>query len=266
LQWSEMKENAMLSTSSKDGGARLALNCLKTLADNYKNDLEIHVAGHSAGSIFNAHLVQLLTTKGKITSGTLKGVNGFGLRIATCTLWAPACTMDLFKETYLPSISNKTIGRFALFILNKQAELDDNCGKIYNKSLLFLVSNAFEKRFRIPIFRPDGEAILGMQKFVEKDADLSKLFASGKADLVLSPNNEPVNSINHSTANTHGSFDDDIPTATALLIRILSAESENKNVEKAVLKAEDFKFRSSASSLKDRREELSFMVPGTSNR
>ncbi|HSB94753.1 MAG TPA: C1 family peptidase [Flavitalea sp.] len=266
LQWSEMKENAMLSTCSKDGGARFALDCLKALADEYPNELEIHVAGHSAGSIFNAHLVQLLTTKGKISTGSLKGIPGLGLRIATCTLWAPACTMDLFKETYLPSINNKTIGRFALFILNNKAELDDNCGKIYNKSLLFLVSNAFEKRFRIPIFRPDGEAILGMQKFVEKDTTLSKLFTTGKADLILSPNNQPVNSVNHSTANTHGSFDDDIPTATSLLRRILGGETGKAGVEKAVIEAEDFKFRSSASSLKDRREELSIMVPGTGGR
>ena len=95
---------------------------------------------------------------------------------------------------------------------------------------------------------------------------LSKLFSTGKADLILSPNNQPVNSVNHSTANTHGSFDDDIPTATSLLRQILGGESEKAGVEKAVIKAEDFTFRSSASSLKDRREELSIMVPGTGGR
>ena len=175
----------------KPGGARLALDYIKALADKYKDEFEIHIAGHSAGSIFHAPLVQLLTAKGKITEGYLKGNTGFGLTVSSCTLWAPACTVDLFKKCYLPAINDNTINRFALFILNNQAENDDNCGKIYNKSLLYLVSNAFEKRFRIPLFRPDGESILGMQKFVQKDEELTNLFQNGKADLVLSPNDEP---------------------------------------------------------------------------
>jgi hypothetical protein len=137
LQWDEMKENAMLATTSKTGGARQVITYIKALAEQYKNDLEIHIAGHSAGSIFHAPLIQLLTAKGKISDGPLKGATGFGLRVATCTLWAPACTMDLFKTSYLPAIKNNSIRRFALFILNDETEKDDNCGKIYNKSLLY---------------------------------------------------------------------------------------------------------------------------------
>ncbi len=246
LQWDEMKENALLATTSKTGGARLALQSLKSLCDKYNGDIEIHVAGHSAGAIFHAPLVQLLTANGKITDGILKGNTGFGLQVSTCTLWAPACTVELFKSNYLPSIKNNSIKRFALFILNDKTERDDNCAKIYNKSLLYLVSDAFENRFRIPVFRPDGEPVLGMQKFVDKDPDLTKLFSTKKADLVLSPNAEPVNSINHSTSTAHGAFDDDIPTVTATLARILNT----------VPPASDFSFASSSSSLKDRRSEL----------
>ncbi len=246
LQWDEMKENAILSTTSKTGGARRALAYIKELANQYKDDFEIHVVGHSAGSIFHAPLLQLLTSKGKIKNGPLKGTTGYGLSVLTCTMWAPACTVDLFKTCYLPAIKTKDIVKFALFILNDQAENDDNCAKIYNKSLLYLVSNAFETRFRIPLFRPDGEAILGMQKFIEKDDELSKLFKSKNADLVLSPNANPEGSTTHSTSTAHGAFDDDIPTVKATLARILDA----KTVEN------DFKFSSSASSLKDRRSQL----------
>ncbi|MEO6230573.1 MAG: C1 family peptidase [Ferruginibacter sp.] len=246
LQWDEMKENAILSTTSKTGGARLALAHIKDLANKYNNDFEIHVVGHSAGSIFHAPLLQLLTSKGKIKDGPLKGTTGYGLPVLTCTMWAPACTVELFKTCYLSAIKNKAIEKFALFILNDEAENDDNCAKIYNKSLLYLVSNAFEKRFRIPLFRPDGEAILGMQKFIEKDPELAALFKGKNAELVLSPNANPEGSTTHSTSTAHGAFDDDIPTVKATLARILNA----KTVEN------DFTFSSSASSLKDRRGQL----------
>jgi len=248
LQWDEMKENALLATTAQNGGARLALACIKTLADTFKQSFEIHIAGHSAGSIFHAPLVQLLTAKGKITEGILQGSVGLGLTVSTCTLWAPACTVALFKDCYLPAINNGSIKKYAQFILDDETEKNDNCAKIYNKSLLYLVSNAFEKRFRIPLFRPEGEAILGMQKFVDKDADLIALFDihTGKADLVLSPNSNTANSINHSTSTAHGDFDDDIPTVKATLARVLDVEQST----------EVFRFASSASSLKDRRTEL----------
>lgn len=247
LQWDEMRENALLATTGKTGGARLSLDYIKGLSEKYKDAFEIHIAGHSAGSIFHAPLVRLLTMNGKIDEGYLKGFTGLGLKISSCTLWAPACTMDLFKMAYLPSINDSTIERFSLFVLTDQAENDDNCADIYHKSLLYLVSNAFEKRYRIPVFRNDGEAILGMQKFLNKDEDLSELFKSKKADLILAPNSEKEGSPNHSTAASHGDFDDDKPTVKATLARILNTENTLEN----------FVFSSSASSMKNRRTQLS---------
>src|SRR3972149_381372 len=55
--WSEMKENALRATTQDKGGARLVLTELaKLLAADPAWD--IHVAGHSAGGIFMAPLVQ----------------------------------------------------------------------------------------------------------------------------------------------------------------------------------------------------------------
>ncbi len=247
LQWDEMKQNAMLATTAKNGGVQLILNSIKALAARFPDDFEIHVIGHSAGSIFHAPLVRLLTATGTIDEGYLKGSKGLGLKIASCILWAPACTVDLFKQAYLPAVNQEAIGRLALFILTDQAENDDNCGGIYHKSLLYLVSNAFEKRFRIPVFRNDGEPIIGMRKFIQKDPELSALFSQGKADLVLAPNSEPDGSPAHSTATHHGDFDDDIATVTAALARILNREASREN----------FVFSSSASSMKDIRRQLS---------
>ncbi len=47
-----------------------------------------------------------------------------------------------------------------MFTLTDKAEQDDNCVNIYNKSLLYLVSNAFEDKQHIPLIS-DGEPLLG---------------------------------------------------------------------------------------------------------
>ncbi|MBX3256999.1 MAG: C1 family peptidase [Chitinophagaceae bacterium] len=238
LQWDEMKENARLATEAAKGGVRLALDHVIKLAKKYKDNFEIHLIGHSAGSILLAHLVQYLT-------GTKKASGGLGGSVASCTLWAPACTIELFNETYLPGINNKKIDRFAVFNLTDEAERDDNCARIYNKSLLYLVSNAFEKKERIPVFR-DGIPLLGMDKFIKGDKELDALFKSGKADLILAPNSAKEGSPDHSTCTTHGEFDDDQATVNAALSRILDTGSAHSS----------FDFNRSASSLKDRRDFL----------
>ncbi len=245
LQWDEMKENAFAATTSKTGGAKLVAQYVAKLAKEYGKDFEIHIAGHSAGCIFQAPLIQLLTAKNKITSGPLKGNTGMGLKISSCTLWAPACTADVFKAFYLPSIKNKNISRFALFALTDKAEKDDQCAQIYHKSLLYLVSNAFEILERIPIFR-DGIPIIGMEKFINNDPELLALFKTGNADLVLAPNNAPAGSADRSTAQAHGDFDDDNATVTATLARIL----------KATFDKNDFVFNPSQSSLRNTRNQL----------
>lgn len=220
-EWSEMKENALLATVGKNGGARIVANALVSLVK--EQGVELHVVGHSAGSIFHAPLLQYLVSEGDIRSGPLAKarLKGLGLPVASCALWAPACTVELFKETYLPAMQSGKVNRFSLFSLTDKAEQDDNCAHIYNKSLLYLVAHAFEEKARIPLFRPDGEPILGMAKSIEADVDLLSLFKGGKADWVTSPNNEPVGSNNASAARHHGDFDNDEATVRATLARIV---------------------------------------------
>jgi hypothetical protein len=83
------------------------------------------------------------------------------------------------------------------------------------------VAHAFEDQARIPLFRPDGEPLLGMQKFVAADAALKALFKGGKAEWVLAPNNAPEGAVAASGAKHHGDFDDDDATVKATLARIL---------------------------------------------
>jgi len=232
-----MKENAHLATVDPEGGARLTLQFLAELMEKEPN-VEIHVAGHSAGSIFHSYLLQYLTTKGKIKAGPLQGTQGLGKKVTSCTLWAPGIRIQEFKETYLPSIKNGNIERFSLYTLKDGAEQDDHCGNIYHKSLLYLVSNALEKKIE--------EEILGMEKFVKGDQDLEALFKSENIQWIRSPNNYRLRGA--SKASHHGDFDDDKPTLISTLVTILNSEEG--------VKPDLFEFKRSSSSLGDRRRQL----------
>lgn len=223
-QWKEMKENALLATTSSHGAARTMAQHLAALIGQDPS-IEVHVAGHSAGSIFHAPLVQLLATAGQIDTGPLRHKEGYGIPISSLTLWAPACTVQLFKESYLTPIQQGQVQRFALYTLTDNTEQDDHCANIYHKSLLYLVSHAFEDKPRIPLFR-DGEGILGMAKFVENDPDLSKLWKASAHEWIQTPNQEPQGSPKASTARHHGDFDDDTPTVLGLLARITGAAAK----------------------------------------
>lgn len=223
LAWDEMKENALAATRREHGGARLVVHYVRELA---RQGVEIHVVGHSAGSILLAPFVQLLAEA--------------GVTVASCTLWAPACTIDLFQECYRPAIDDGLIERFALFTLTDKAEQDDDCAGIYHKSLLYLVSHAFERRLRNPLIPITGEAslpaagipILGMEWWLTRDRRTRNYFqridgaagapaAEPRAVWILAPNTFAAGSRNASTAQRHGEFDDDAATVKATLARVL---------------------------------------------
>ncbi|BCG49009.1 Cysteine protease [Citrifermentans bremense] len=226
--WSEMKQNALSAGTGEEGGARIVLEQIRKLPA----DVEIHLVGHSAGSIFHAPVVE--------------GLAKMGRPIKSCTLWAPACTTELFKKSYLPSIDSGQIARFALFTLNDKAEQCDNCGRIYNKSLLYLVSNAFEAEPHIPLFR-DGVPLLGLERSIESDSRLRDLFSGKNADWVRAPNDLKDSPFDYSTARHHGDFDDDQATVKASLARMLG---------KTELKGE-FSFEVTKSSSRQRRANIS---------
>lgn len=231
-QWAEMSENAIAATTNTKGGARIVIQALKSLLAADPN-IEIHVAGHSAGSIF----------MGPITKELAKFTN-----ITTCHLWAPACTTDFFKKHYLPLLkgSDRSIREFALYTLTDSAERDDHCAHIYNKSLLYLVSKALEKEYHPLQWGWQGAPLLGMEKFIRADKEISGLFANQSATWILSPNSE-TDPLKASKSISHGSFDDDKPTVRGLLTRIVGSSSASTS---------PLAFASSASASKDKRLAL----------
>src|SRR5690606_34836833 len=93
-----------------------------------------------------------------------------GTDFKTFQLMAPAMTVELFKKAVMPVVKKGNCPHPELFVLSDQAERDDTVGP-YGKSLLYLVSNAFEGR--------RGTPILGMQRYVTK--------VGGKQDPALDP-------------------------------------------------------------------------------
>lgn len=136
--WSEMKENAGRAT--EDGHALFVLAMHLAELRNQIPDLEIHLIGHSAGSIVLGHLLDLL----QVSEHS---------KVASCTLYAPACTVPFANQYYGKAIKNGVLNQrdFYIHVLSNERELDDNVAHIYRKSLLMLVSRALERFHKMPI-------------------------------------------------------------------------------------------------------------------
>lgn len=236
LAWEQMKGNARGATQA-NGGALLALRHLVALRQAMP--LRLHIVGHSAGAIFQAGVVRWLAAQGQA--------------IDTCTLWAPACTMEVFRQDYLPAIEDGTIGRFSLFALDDAAEQEDHCARVYNKSLLYLVSRSFEES----AFGP-GTPLLGMANWIAASAELRALAELGKAEVILSPNRLPRGDPGAAEAREHGAFDDDRNTVLATLHRVLAAgaAAAPATAAAAAAAAPDIRFFRSGSTLRTQREQV----------
>jgi peptidoglycan hydrolase-like protein with peptidoglycan-binding domain len=134
--WSEMKENAELAAESGRGGDLLT-DALHSLASSWGDKFELHLMGHSAGSIILGRLLGNLAQKNLTAS--VKSVH----------LYAPACTVAFANRNYAPQAD--IMSKLHLDILADQREQDDNVAYIYQKSLLYFVSNALEADLRMPI-------------------------------------------------------------------------------------------------------------------
>lgn len=144
--WSEMKENAELASHSGRGGDLLA-EALNQLAKTWGENFELHLIGHSAGSIMLGRMLERL--KQKDLADHVRSVH----------LYAPACSVGFANRYYAPH--EDIMQRLYLHLLSDRRERNDNVGQIYRKSLLYFVSNALEADPRTPI--------LGLQNVFQPD-------------------------------------------------------------------------------------------------
>lgn len=215
--WGEMKENAQLASEHprRQGAIQLVAHHVerakKELAAHDKTGWELHIVGHSAGSIFAAHAMPLLSS--------------LGIPLKSVQFLAPAIRIDTFKALLLPGLEAGRIPLPSLYLLSDTLERDDSVGP-YGKSLLYLVSNAFEGTRGVPI--------LGMQSHLDADKKLARLFA-GSIDnrparvvsqgIPLDPAREAAaHRQGASASRSHGGFDNDCATMNSVLVRILDGD------------------------------------------
>ncbi len=144
--------------------------------------------------------------------------------------------MELFETIYRPAINAKAIQSFDLYTMDDATEQDDDCARIYHKSLLYLVSNAFEQYPRIPTIPERGgvpPARLGSgcrpvslrQLFNKKEEVFRWLIAPGPA----------------TNARHHGDFDNDKTTLLSTLERIIGSSVSDATAVLASRKAAQIK-------------------------
>jgi len=199
--WEEMKNDAFLPFELLSGGKTSdGLFVMKAFAEALQDtQIKIHLAGHSTGAILLGHLLHALDTL------------EIPKLIDTCTLMAPACSIDFYKKYYKPRLQKQAITEkltslpdLTVYNLNEQLEKDDNVVLVYRKSLLYLVSRALERQTDKPL--------LGMQCFSKKlheQPGLTFFYSEG----------DHKKGVTASTS--HGGFDNDVHTMNDIMRRIL---------------------------------------------
>jgi hypothetical protein len=202
--WGQIKDNARRASraagpGSIEGGAAFVAKRLARLA-NEDGPLDIHLAGHSAGGVFQAYLLERLLA--------------LGLTVKTLTLFAPACTTDLFKSHVLGA--GRAVERITVFNLTDEFERDDSVAA-YGKSILYLVSESFEGQRQAPI--------LGMDRFASADRTVRQALGPaapvGESTVAYSRGGARVTL--RSRSEKHGDFDNDAETLNSMLRIVLGS-------------------------------------------
>jgi hypothetical protein len=228
--WTEMRENAAGSTQAGHGLDLLVAN-LRKLRDDLGEKLEIHLVGHSAGSILCGHLLSMLAAKGSAP----------GLKIATATMYAAACSSEFAMTKYASAAQAGVINldQLWLYVLSDGNEKADGLPSpqlpAYGKSLLYLVSRALEDQRKMPLL--GMERALLPQYATDSDQwaedelvhvqDWQKLWPPAKSNANLlrvidKPQVVTTRDGDHSNA-THGSFDNNIAVITETIERMRGA-------------------------------------------
>ena len=186
--WGEMKQNADAISAGDKSGGRILYECAKLSPWFTKTPVRLHLIGHSAGSIAHSYIVDRMCKLG----WTFESMN----------LMAPAVTVELFNETVVPRLKDGKVKRLNEFHLTDVVEqADPTCKPIlyYTRSLLYLVSESFERGKQTPL--------VGMEKY----------FGQKIGRLGLKNVKAWTSPAGASRSTTHGGFDDDEATRDSVI-------------------------------------------------
>ena len=226
--WREMKDNARrasdplppgttvglrassaeLDRMSEMPGASLLVKHLEAYVRKHgRANVAIHLAAHSAGSIYQASLAQRLAAA--------------RIPIETMTWLGPAITVEEFRTRVVPLLGpGKAIRRFTCFDLSDTLELNDTVGPVYHKSAVYLVAKGFED----PLDGNTTEVpVVGLAKHWDTPMaggagkTLREVVTAAAGQLVVARSGAPVDA--RSDATTHASLDNDPLTLTSVAMR-----------------------------------------------
>jgi hypothetical protein len=204
--WRNMKQdaNAAFGNSKEFDGGYTGLKPLLSGLDAAPRRPRLHLVGHSAGAIMLGRLLS-----------ALHRFKPSKLELASIHLMAPACTVDFFKDHYGPYLSGQGAltlrDKIYLYNLTDELELADMVDPkiplvpVYGRSLLYLVSRAYEERANTPL--------AGMQAFA------ASMPTGAKIDIAYAQRDGKVTG-----SESHGDFDNDVATLTTIMSRILGGK------------------------------------------
>ncbi len=199
--WKEMTDDAAWAFA-RSGSA--GTQTLKYLRDALRavpaaRRPRLHVMGHSAGSIWMGNLLKRWRA--------LRGGP-----IETMQLFAPACTMDFYGENLESALGANGVRQLTHYLLDDETELDDSVAYIYGKSLLYLVSRAYQSR-------NDVIPIMGMEKYWQ-DHSHARVTTFNTRD-----------NPDRTRSSSHGGFDNDPITMNRALRTVLGGQPSRPFVE-----------------------------------
>jgi hypothetical protein len=234
--WSEMKENAELASdravpgyaqhgNTKPGGMVILAKQLKRLKETY--GCEVHLVGHSAGSILFGHWMEELIKR--------------ELAVSSLTLYAPACTVEFANRHYIKAHKKGIFKKehTHIHVMTDERERADTVA-IYKKSLLYLVSRALEDIHKTPLLGMEASWNIAYAK--KKDifnrvsySSIAKWikFSSDIHFYTYNKSNSQVKTSQKGdyTKLAHGSFDNDIKVVELTIKQIKGVSKLKYKVE-----------------------------------
>jgi hypothetical protein len=178
-----------------------------------KANVAIHLAAHSAGTIYQASLAQRLAAA--------------RIPIETMTWLGPAITVDEFRSRVVPLLGpGKGIRRFTCIDLSDSLELNDSVGPVYHKSAVYLVAKGFEDALGGNL---NEVPVLGLAKYWNVplpggSRTLRDVVTAAGGQLIEARSGAPVDA--RSDATTHAMLDNDPLTLTSVAMRAHGASGD----------------------------------------
>jgi hypothetical protein len=231
--WSEMRENAERSSATDHGVDLLVRNLVNLQADltAQGKNLELHIVGHSAGSILLGHFLD------RVMAANAKSA---ALKVQTCTLFAAACSARFAVDYYLKAADAGALDleRLWLYALSDQNEKDDGLPSpavpAYGKSLLYLVSRALDDVRKAPLLGMDRALdpkyakdsdqwnsgdLAAIQTWQARWPSIDPATGNPRAGVVTRPRVQNTRE-GGQVRPTHGSFDNNIEVLTETMVRL----------------------------------------------